>query len=341
MHQLFLDANTYLAFYSLSEADISELGKLVDLTKHEQLTLLLPTQVRDEVRRNRAKAVSERLKALQDSRLQVTIPKLADGSVEATALQKAVSDAHKAHTALDKKLRAAASHGALAADTLIDALFAIATVLSDPDAYDAAVRRKNLGNPPGKGSSLGDGVNWELLLRQAKHGEDLCFVSSDPDFASLLDPSVFNEFLADEWWMTMMARVKYYRDIKQFLDENFPAVRLVSDVRKYLLIDALIGSLSFQMSHNAIAELLGYPTFTAEEAQRILAGGIENSQVRWIARDDDMKQLLTRVLEPHRAALPKELIARWDFVLAEVGWSYGPAPTMADVVAAGEKRSRL
>ena len=45
MHRLFLDSNSYLGFYSLTEKDINQLAKLAELLELGKLTLLLPTQV--------------------------------------------------------------------------------------------------------------------------------------------------------------------------------------------------------------------------------------------------------------------------------------------------------
>jgi hypothetical protein len=102
--QIFLDANTFLGFYSLTPADISELEKLVELVKLKKVRLLLPTQVINEVARNRSKVIAERLKPLRESRLQVSIPQMVE-KPEADALRKAVAEAQRAHTAAGRPQR--------------------------------------------------------------------------------------------------------------------------------------------------------------------------------------------------------------------------------------------
>jgi hypothetical protein len=327
VHQVFLDSNSYLGFYSLTQQDVDELAKVAQLIELGKLKLLLPTQVSDEVRRNRAKVVAERIKPLQDARLQVSVPQMVLGSPTAEVVRKCVADAQRHHSTLLAELRTAAADRTLPADILIERLFRSASVLKDTDAADRASRRKSLGNPPGKGSSLGDGVNWEILLTQAPKGEPLCFVSADGDFASALDAAVLDEYLAEEWMVKKMSGIEYYRDIKLFLDDKFPQIRIASDVRKYFLIDSLIKSMSFAQSHAIVAELNHYDSFTQDEALRLLSGGMENDQVRWLAQDEDVAEILGKVLGPHRNALPKPLVTRWDYIMAGRGLAYGRVPT--------------
>jgi hypothetical protein len=232
------------------------------------------------------------------------------------------------HTQLLADLSAAAQQGELPADKLIADLFAHATKLDEPSALQRAQVRKSLGNPPGKGGSIGDGVNWETLLAHAAQLEDLHFVSADGDFASALDPNVFDEFLANEWARAKRSDCNLYNDIKSFLDKVFPQIRLASDVRKHFLIDALVSSENFASSHRIVAELNHYDAFSAEEASRLLNGALENTQVRWLATDDDVKALIQKVLDPHRAALAKGLVDRWDYLLAGAGMHMAPSQTM-------------
>lgn len=220
-------------------------------------------------------------------------------------------------------------------DRLVAELFSAAKPLTHTGALEAAQRRKALGNPPGKGGSLGDGVNWETLLAFGERMEDLCFVSRDGDFASALDSDEFDDFLAEEWAKAKFSSVHFFRDIKSFLDRFFPDIRLASDVRKYFLIDSLLNSSNFAETHRLVAEIARYDSFTLDEAQRILAGGKENSQIRWLSQDDDVGNFVRGLLASHRAALPKTLVARWDFVLAGRSPAYGAVPSEQDIASLG------
>jgi hypothetical protein len=331
MRHLFLDANTYLAFYSLPKRDIAELDKLSGLLAAKQLTLYLPTQVQDEVRRNRAKVIADLLKPLREARLQVSVPSFATDLAESDELKKNASNTHKALSTLLEELMRLSMARDLPADQLIDALFSKAMVLSEMVAVQAASHRRALGNPPGKASSLGDAVNWEHLLACVPEGEPLHLVSADSDFASPLDSTQLHEFLSDEWSRTKNSDVCFYQDIRSFLDNCFPQIRLASDVHKYLLIESLINSPNFAETHQITARLLKYSTFNLAEASLLLAAGLENSQVRWLAQDEDVAEVLRRAIGPHRAALPSQLLEKWDYVMTGQGHAYGPVPTEADL----------
>lgn len=83
---------------------------------------------------------------------------------------------------------------------MIDKLFASAIKLNYNDSdVEKARLRSELGNPPGKKGSIGDAINWELLLENIPQKTDLYFVSEDGDFASKIDASNFSDFLNDEW----------------------------------------------------------------------------------------------------------------------------------------------
>jgi hypothetical protein len=268
---------------------------------------------------------------LREARLQVPLPPLADKTHEYEAFKKALSEASRARQALLEVLADGAAATVLPADHLLRALWKNAQRIQTGDALAAASQRKQLGNPPGKGGSLGDAVNWELLLAHVPQETDLCFVSADSDFASPLDPDRANEYLADEWSGRKKSQLFFFRSIENFLDAKYPAIRLASDVKKYFLIEELIASPSFADSHRVVAELMRYDTFSLAEAERILTGGMENSQVRWLAEDEDVHAFLQRLITPHRNALSKSLVARWEFLMAGQGYFYGPAPTDADV----------
>jgi hypothetical protein len=336
MQQLFLDANTYLGFYYLTPSEIHELTKLVDLLRYKKINLLLPGQVEDEVRRNRETRIEAALKPLADARLQVPLPALAERTTTGDALKKSLSETNRARQQLLTELLTQAENHQLPADRLVSSLMVLAQRIPDKAVFVSAAQRKALGNPPGKGQSLGDALNWEAMLATVPLGTELCFVSADRDFASPLDDSRLHEFLLEEWTRLKGSRIHFYREIKSFFQAKYPDIHLSSDVRKYFLIDELVNSPNFMVSHDVVGQLLAYESFTLGEAQRILTGGMENSQVRWLAQDPDVVELLEKILGPHGAALPKSLVDRWRYVMSGVGHPYGPAPTEADVIAVRE-----
>ena len=68
------------------------------------------------------------------------------------------------------------------------------TLTINADVIAKARLRGELGNPPGKGGSMGDAVNWELLL-DYQPTDHLFFVTDDSDFYSPLDEGRPLEFL--------------------------------------------------------------------------------------------------------------------------------------------------
>nr|WP_269432427.1 PIN domain-containing protein [Oceanivirga miroungae] len=69
----------------------------------------------------------------------------------------------------------------------------------DDYIIDKAIRRFDLGNPPGKDKSYGDAINWVYLLKKIPVENNLYFISDDKDFASLVDKNKFSVFLSNEW----------------------------------------------------------------------------------------------------------------------------------------------
>lgn len=182
---LFIDTNVFLSFYHYTSDDLEQLRKLKVLIENGDVTLFLPTQVRDEFRRNREKKISEAIRLVKDQKLNLQFPQLCKDYKEYDELRRLQREYEVAHAAMLKQIDADLRAKTLGADTITDELFALATIIeADDDILDAAQRRDLVGNPPGKKGSLGDAINWEALLSDVPDGEDLYLVSADGDFAS-------------------------------------------------------------------------------------------------------------------------------------------------------------
>ena len=78
----------------------------------------------------------------------------------------------------------------LPADRLILDIFESSGVTPvDDSVFQRGQMRVGLGNPPKKkkDDSLGDAINWILLLQSVPEGEDVHVISGDGDFYSVLD----------------------------------------------------------------------------------------------------------------------------------------------------------
>lgn len=306
---VFIDANIFLGFYSLSPDELEELRKLAALVDAGDLVLWLPEQARDEFHRNRPRVAAEALKALRDSRLKVVFPEMSRGFPEYAVLESAVQMAQKAHSALVSELERKIDAEALDADEVIADLFKRAKAIPTDGLMNRARDRRDLRRPPGKHDSLGDALNWEALLDAVSEEEDIHIVTADGDFRSPLGLCRFNDALATEWVKAKRGAAYLYRDLGSFSKQHFPALALATDVPKLRAIHALAASSNFAVTHSIVSRLSEFAVFTPEQAHLLVSAAAENSQVRWIAQDKDVCELLRRVIDSHRNGLDENDVA--------------------------------
>jgi hypothetical protein len=67
---------------------------------------------------------------------------------------------------------------------------------------------------------------------------------------------------------------------------------MAAALEKQLLIEQLVNSKNFATTHSTIAKLSAYTNFSVDEAEEMLSASIENSQIRWIATDTDVKTFI-------------------------------------------------
>jgi predicted nucleic acid-binding protein len=301
---LFIDTNILLSFFHLSSDDLEELRKLVALIRNQAIRLHLPDHVKDEFSRNRENKILDALKRLQDQKLNLQFPQFCKDYPEYEVLRDAQRAYETAHTALLTKLRADIASEGLKADLVIRELFASAAPHPiSQQAYACARYRVDVGNPPGKNGSLGDALNWEVLLENVPQGEDLWFVTEDGDYASPLDANSFQRFLLDEWHAKKSSRLVFHRRLSAFFKEKYPQIEIATGVEKEIAIAELASSWSYANTHTAVAKLEQFADFTPAQATAIAAAAVSNSQIYWIIEDEDVKQLLLRILSHHGASI--------------------------------------
>ncbi len=160
--------------------------------------------------------------------------------------------------------------------------------------------RVDLGNPPGKQGSLGDAVNWELLLETVPDDEDLHFVTEDKDFYSPMNPEMANPFLEAEWHDRKSSSLYLYRTLSKFLGQHFDGISLSFDTEKQALIASLNESWNFARTHSIAEALSAYRYFSFNEVTAMLDAALKNSQVGLILADADVDELYQRAIIPHR-----------------------------------------
>jgi hypothetical protein len=293
---LFLDANIFLDFYRFGDDDISEVGKLVTLVADGDIQLLMNQQLRNEIERNREKIVAESLNVLKSTRYGSRVPNYCTSFPEHKVLLAALKSANEAHSALVAATSDKVRNRSLAADQLIARLFREAEDLAvDEEIFRRAVRRVELGNPPGKRGSLGDAIHWETLISSGGYFLDL--VSRDSDFASELDPSSIRGTLNDEWKAAhgQFARIQLFPSLGSFFRSQFPDIKLSDEAVKNELIARLEEAPNFSATHSIIAELSKFSFFTTAQVKRLFQALVSNSQVGWIGEDPDVNEFYLKL----------------------------------------------
>lgn len=313
---LFIDTNVLLSFYHLSSDDLEELRKLVALIRGQSLRLHLPQQVKDEFQRNRDNKIADALKRLQEQKLNLQFPQMCKDYAEYELLREAQRKYEEAHSNLLRKLRSHIDCEGLKADQIVRELFGTTTAhATSPQAYNYARCRVDVGNPPGKGGSLGDAINWETLLEQVPPNEELCFVTDDGDYASPLDANSFQPFLSSEWLAKKGGALRFYKRLSAFFKDKYPQIELASGVEKDLAIAEFASSWSYAKTHDAVAKLEQFSDYSPGQASAIAVAATTNSQISWVAQDDDVKSFLERIVRHYGSSIEASVLAELERIL--------------------------
>lgn len=196
----------------------------------------------------------------------------------------------KSKSELGRQIDDEISGGDLRADKLIQKILSKAeNLVIDEAILNEARWRQIRGNPPGKRDSIGDQLHWETLMAGAQNGEDLHIVSLDGDFGSKLNLGLPNPKLVTEWKSVKDGDLHIFTSLGGFAKKHFDNISLPSDVTKSSAISKLVITKNFENTHKQIARLDGvFDEITVEEAQILLQAIIDNGQISWIAKDDDV-----------------------------------------------------
>lgn len=313
MKSLFLDTNIYLMFYHLSSDDLEELRKLIVLIESDRAKLYVPIQVIQEFKRNRDNKIADALKRLREEKIGHSFPQYFKEYDEFKQLVDLITKYEDVKKILLKKTDEDVKNLSLKADEVIQGLFAKAQIINyDWNTYNTAKFRFELGNPPGKNNSIGDAINWESLKSGVPNGEDLIFVTDDKDYFSIIDPQEFNRFLKDEWEQEKFSKIIHYRRLSDFFKKEFPSIKLASELEKDLLIKKLIQSGSFWETRDTLRKLHKYSKqFSADQIQDIITGAITNTQIYWIATDQDIQGYLFDILSGFENKIDSSILEKF------------------------------
>lgn len=307
MLHAFIDTNVYLTFFSFTAEDLEELRKLHVAIRNGDLRLWTTEQVRDEFRRNRESRVSESIRTLRDMRPSDRMPHMARNLPESQPFLDARREFGRQLNAVEERLSREFAEESLAADAVLRELMEKAEEIAvTHELLQAARRRVDVGNPPGKKGSLGDAINWECLLSVCPSGEDLYFVTDDADFVSKMSNDRISAFLGNEWRDTKGGEIHLHRRISDFLRDKFPDIELATEFEKELRIQRLVNSHSFDETHRAISRLSGYTEFSDQQVRDLREAALNNSQIRWIAYDPDVQKFFQELVAAHRDRIDDE-----------------------------------
>jgi hypothetical protein len=223
--KVFIDTSEYLRYYRAFITNTYPLEKLLSLVEDGSVELILTQQVKDEFYRNKedfAVLMKKKLNSCKKS-LKVSI----SNEKDLKGIENELKDLKLKYTKevqvkveenfniIEKNI---APNGKV--DKLIERLFKKSIFYPvTRNIISAADIRKLLGNPPktNKGS-LGDAINWEILLAEMQ--DDLEFVCGDTDFKveNWKGEITMRDFLQREWKEKVESDIRLYPRIIDFLE---------------------------------------------------------------------------------------------------------------------------
>ncbi|EHU9474394.1 DUF4935 domain-containing protein [Vibrio parahaemolyticus] len=308
---VFIDTNIYFTFYNLSSESIEELKKALILHKENRITLWLPELIINEFWRNRAGEIGRLTKDFKKN-VTLQIPQLVLADEKSPELIEIQKQLNKTKSEIARNLEDKILSETLDADIAVKEIFEASNRLDNTDKLVAkSITRFDLGNPPGKNGSYGDAVNWESLLENLPDDEDLYVISNDGDYYSPVDTNTINEYLSHEWQTKKASKVIAYRRLSQFIATHFPEAKTAAELERNIAIDVLAESTSFSDSHDAIKRLTGFEEYTQAQVVRIISIYHDNTQVRWIATDTDIKAFGKHLVDTYPDYIEAEALEKF------------------------------
>lgn len=310
--KVFIDTNIYLTFYHYTSEDLEELKKLSVAIQNKKIDLQLTDLVISEFKRNREAKIFDALKKFEDQKLNDQFPQICKEYPEYAQLKNAIRGYEESKDKIMKKLSKDIEMMKLGADKIIHDLFKKGNVhKTDDKNLEKARTRIDFGNPPGKNNSLGDAINWEILLSEIPERDDLYLISDDKDYRSPINENMLAKFLDDEWQEAKNSKIYFYRRLSDFFCDKFPQIKLASEFEKELAISDLAVSSNFNDTHKIIAKLSKYADFTDQQMNEIIEAAINNNQVYWLKNDEDVKTFFNNLLKNRERTIESDKLEKF------------------------------
>jgi flagellar biosynthesis chaperone FliJ len=306
--KLYIDTNIYLTFYHFTNDDLNELEKLVVLLENNEIELFLPEQTRNEFKRNRDVRIADSIERFKEQRLSTQFPQISKVYEEFTLLKESLKNFEKYKNNIITKILEDAKTYQLKADKIISQIFEKATKIPLTDEILAKAKtRFDLGNPPGKGSSYGDAINWESLLKVVYDEDDLFLISDDSDFTSKIDKNALNPFLKDEWIRRKNSRIFFIKKISEFFNLKYPDIKISSELNKDILIRNLSSTGTFSSAKSRLHKLSAYQDFSNQQLNDIIEAAVSNNQIYWIREDEGVGDFLIKIFKDNESRINENL----------------------------------
>lgn len=302
---VFIDTNILIALYRLSSEDLEGFKKIYVLLENKKINILLTKQVKNEFFRIRDDVIFEAIKKFKEQSLKLNVPAIFRADEEFESLKLLKDKYNKQHQNLLRKIETENQESSLQADEVVHYIINKSNCLEiTDDIFNKAQKRHALGNPPGKNNTLGDQVNWEILLENNSI-EDLHLISADGDYFHG-NTSEIKRFLKNEWLDKKNTQIFGYRTLSDFFSTHYPNIKLASELNQELLISKLINSTSFGETHQSIYKLKKIESFTPQQIGMIADGFLQNNQLNWIATDPDVSEFILMLITQYSEQIEKE-----------------------------------
>jgi hypothetical protein len=147
------------------------------------------------------------------------------------------------------------------------------------------------------------------LLKTLPDSAALHIVSDDTDYRNEGFSNGVRPYLEYEWKQKKNGEHKLWERISQFLSANFPDAENAIEMEKIILAKGLRDSINYAKTHQIISQLSTLGNFNSEQSRLISEALIENSQVRDIRLDIDVKAFYLRFIESYKDKLDSDLLA--------------------------------
>lgn len=294
MKNLFIDSNIWLSLYNFTNNDLEQFKKLKSYID-DSINLIVTEQVFDELTRNRENKINS---AMKEFNLKAPkFPAFTKGYDTYESFKIELEELCKKYDSWRNDIYIDIEERRLPADKTIRGIIPKDKVINCDSVIDKANKRMLRGNPPGKNNSIGDAINWEMLLKIVPDNEDLYIISEDKDYRSCIFESRICPFLEKKWKEKKHGKINLYTSLPKFLREHLKDIKLVDQIEKEEYIYKLKQSCSFAQTHETISKLRDKKDWTPAQIDEICSCICNNSQVQLIKDDNDIRDFYISILK--------------------------------------------